>query len=86
MKILPEFEDMSPEDISVMLGQTAFLPCRVRHLGDKLVSAMSTQLAYCAIDSAIFSIDSFEYATKICTYIRIVFRVPQVYRRMYYSM
>ncbi|XP_077285780.1 fasciclin-2-like [Arctopsyche grandis] len=43
MKILPEFEDMSPEDISVMLGQTAFLPCRVRHLGDKLVSWIRTK-------------------------------------------
>lgn len=38
----PYFDDVSPRNVTAIVGQTVVLNCRVKHLGDRMVSIFFT--------------------------------------------
>ncbi|CAD1477556.1 unnamed protein product, partial [Heterotrigona itama] len=46
----PYFDNTTKRDTTTTVGQTAFLPCRVRNLGDRAVSFASFQLIGLPVD------------------------------------
>lgn len=86
----PEFDDISPVEVSVMLGQAAFLPCKVRNLGDKLVSnlfnchtirVINTIPAYIDLSGAVISPDTnriLNQSVFLSNCIRFIFALMQL--------
>lgn len=42
----PNFDTMTPRNVTALVGKSAYLSCRVRNLGNKTVSYFNRSLAY----------------------------------------